>query len=127
MGAMGIGITLMTVRTGFRGRSPEAQKWRRLYKTKRWRELRKAHLARHPLCQCPHHKERDTAALATVVDHAVAHKGDPKKFWNRAALRSMTKECHDRFAQSRDKGGAGFLKGCGPNGEPLSDDHPWYN
>lgn len=96
-----------------------------LYKTARWRRLRKQQLARHPYCQCPHHKNEKV--LAEVVDHIEPHKGDKRKFWNTRNLQSMTKSCHDSMKQSQERGGAGFDRGCGPDGLPLNPDHPWYN
>lgn len=48
-------------------RSPEAEQYRKLYKTARWRKVRLAQLARQPLCEnCLKHG-RVTAA--TVCDH----------------------------------------------------------
>lgn len=38
----------------------------------------------------------------------------------------MTKECHDIFKQSQEKGGHGFDMGCDELGEPLNKDHDWY-
>jgi 5-methylcytosine-specific restriction endonuclease McrA len=61
-----------------------------------------------------------------VVDHKVPHKGDLRLFFNPKNLQSMTKECHDRFKQSLEKGGAGFDKGCDAGGQPLNKDHSWY-
>jgi 5-methylcytosine-specific restriction endonuclease McrA len=60
-----------------------------------------------------------------VVDHIEPHRGDRRLFWNTSNLQSMTKVCHDRFKQSQEKGGAGFLVGCDEDGWPLSEDHPW--
>ena len=104
----------------------ESAAWQSWYKTKRWQRLRKAQLARHPYCQCPHHRGQDKLATATVVDHITPHKGDTTLFWSTRNLQSMTKQCHDSFKQSQEKGGAGFYRGCGPSGEPLSHDHAWY-
>ena len=65
--------------------------------------------------------------LASVVDHIDPHKGDERKFWNARNLQSMTKQCHDKFKQSQEKGGAGFDMGSNADGTPLNPDHPWYN
>lgn len=99
---------------------------RNLYKTARWRKMRAQQLARKPFCQCPHHKGTDKSARATVVDHTKPHRGDPRLFWDVRNLRSMTKLCHDRFKQSEEKGGTGFLRGCDERGIPLSEDHHWH-
>lgn len=100
---------------------------KRLYKTSRWRRLREAQLSKQPLCECPHHKGKDPSAVATVVDHIRPHRGSPKLFHDPANLQSVTKECHDRYCQSRDKGGPGFDAGCDDTGEPLNAAHCWYN
>lgn len=99
--------------------------WRRLYKSARWQKLRKAQLAKAPLCECPHHKGKDATAVATVVDHITPHRGNTRLFYDPANLQSMAKECHDRFKQSQERGGAGFLAGCDESGVPLSEDHHW--
>lgn len=62
---------------------------------------------------------------ANVVDHKIPHRGEPRLFWDRANLQSMWKPCHDRFKQSQEKGGAGFLSGCDENGWPLDASHEW--
>lgn len=100
-------------------------KWDKLYKTKEWKQLRQAQLARCPYCQCPHHKGQQVKA--NVVDHIVPHKGNMRLFIKPDNLQSMTKQCHDKFKQSREKGGNGFLMGCDENGLPLSKDHNWYD
>lgn len=95
-----------------------------LYDTARWRRMRASKLARHPHCQCPHHRHKRRPA--SVVDHIVPHKGNRRLFFSWSNLQSMTKECHDRFKQSQEKGGHGFDQGCDDSGQPLNPDHPWY-
>ena len=97
-----------------------------LYRTKRWKDLRRSQLDRHPLCQCPHHKGKDVTAVADVVDHIRPHRGNARLFWDARNLQSMTKACHDSRKQSEERGGAGFLQGCGPDGQPLDESHPWH-
>ena len=99
--------------------------WGKWYKTRRWKDLRARQLARFPHCQCPHHKGQSIPA--DVVDHIVPHKGDTRLFHDPRNLQSMTKECHDRFKQSQEKGGSGFLKGNDEYGNPLSRDHEWWD
>ncbi|QCN96656.1 HNH endonuclease (plasmid) [Azospirillum argentinense] len=80
---------------------------RALYKTARWRTLRAAQLAAHPLCQCEACDEgRRRITPATVVDHIRPHRGDEGLFFDPANLRSMAKPCHDRKT-ARDDGGFG--------------------
>jgi 5-methylcytosine-specific restriction protein A len=99
--------------------------YRRLYKTAQWKRLRAAQLHRFPMCQCPHCQ--GGGLKATVVDHITPHKGDRMLFFDRRNLQSMNKECHDRFKQSQEAGGAGFLQGCDENGWPLSREHHWHS
>jgi 5-methylcytosine-specific restriction enzyme A len=96
----------------------------KLYKTKRWKRLRRHQLALRPYCQCPHHDGQQVTA--DTVDHIRPHRGDLRLFWDQRNLQSMTKECHDRWKQSLEKGGHGFMKGCDESGAPLSKDHHWY-
>jgi len=39
-----------------------------------------------------------------VVDHVIAHKGDPALFWNPANWQAMAKLCHDRKTVREDGG-----------------------
>ena len=110
-----------TLRDNRRSETGQAvQKW---YRSKRWAKVRAQQLAQQPYCQCPHHKGQ--RVKAEVVDHITPHRGDERLFWNTSNLQSMTKQCHDSFKQSQEKGGAGFLKGCDASGFPLSHEHPW--
>lgn len=94
------------------------------YKLARWQKMRKVQLSRHPMCQCPHCKEKGD--VATVVDHKVPHKGNRKLFWDKTNLQSMSKSHHDSMKQSAEKGGFGFNKGCNEDGTPLNSEHSWY-
>lgn len=99
-------------------------RWDKLYKSKRWQKLRAQQLARYPFCQCPHHIGQQVKA--EVVDHKTQHRGDLALFYDARNLQSMAKECHDKFKQSQEKGGKGFLQGCDAKGNPLSNEHEWY-
>ncbi len=96
-----------------------------LYKTKRWKRLRKEQLRKHPFCQCPHHY--GLKELADVVDHKTPHKGNRRLFFKASNLQSMAKTCHDKFKQSQEKGGHGFDMGCDEQGNPLNQDSEWYD
>lgn len=61
-----------------------------------------------------------------VVDHKIPHRGDLKLFWDSRNLQTMTKPCHDKFKQSQEKGGAGFMMGSDEHGMPLNMEHEWY-
>jgi 5-methylcytosine-specific restriction enzyme A len=60
----------------------------------RWRRARLDFLRRHPLCVACGKKGR--LEPATVVDHAVPHRGDAALFWNRANWAALCGTCHNR-------------------------------
>ena len=60
----------------------------------RWRRARAAYLACHPLCR--HCGAQGRLEPATVVDHVVPHRGDPRRFWDEANWAPACKRCHDR-------------------------------
>jgi 5-methylcytosine-specific restriction protein A len=64
----------------------------------RWRKLRAAYLATHPVCEC------GCGYAATVVDHRTPHNGDPGLIFSWDNLQAMTKPCHDRKTAARDGG-----------------------
>ena len=60
----------------------------------RWRKARKAFLQLHPLCaEC---MKEGKLTPATVVDHIVPHRGDPRLFWDEKNWQPLCKDCHDR-------------------------------
>ena len=77
----------------------------KLYTHRRWRNVRRRHLDRHPLCVMCAKEQRVTAA--TVVDHIVPHRGDMVLFWDQNNLQSLCKPHHDVTKQSLEKGGEG--------------------
>lgn len=94
-----------------------------LYKSALWRKMRLRWLRKHPMCQCPHCK--GSGLPAAVVHHKQPHKGDRRKFFDSRNLTSMAKVCHDRFQQSEERGGIGFLGACDEKGWPLDPSHHW--
>jgi len=86
-------------------RSPEAQAYRKWYKTYRWQQRRKRQLDANPLCaNCLKHG-RTTAA--TVADHIEPHKGDYEKFWNgplQSLCDALPWRCHSSIKQSQERG-----------------------
>lgn len=70
----------------------------------KWQQARASYLSRNPLC-CECEKNGRTT-LATVVDHVVAHKGNPGLFWDRKNWQPLCKPCHDRKT-AREDGGFG--------------------
>ena len=54
---------------------------------RRWRKLRRWHLARNPLCEeC---LKMNRTVPAKHVDHIEPHRGDSVKFWNPDNLQSL--------------------------------------
>jgi 5-methylcytosine-specific restriction enzyme A len=102
-------------------RSPEAQLYRKLYKTARWQRLRERQLAEHPLCERCLKRRRVTAA--TVVHHVEAHRGDTFKFFG-GPFESSCAECHDRDAQSEER--IGYSREIGADGWPVDPRHPQH-
>ena len=91
-----------------------------LYNSRRWRKLRAAQLARHPLCKMC--EDQGAVEPATVADHVVPHGGDLDLFW-RGELQSLCAACHDRHKQVLEKGGEAM--GCDADGLPLDNKHFW--
>lgn len=95
-------------------RSEEAAKYRKLYKSARWRNLRHYQLSLHPLCAwC---LERDEVTEATEVHHAIPHRGDEVLFWGGPFL-STCKPCHSSRGQREDLGQTVVVFGA--DGWPL--------
>lgn len=59
-----------------------------------WQRESKRFLDAHPLCADCEERERITAA--TIVDHIVPHRGDPKLFWDRKNWQGLCETCHNR-------------------------------
>lgn len=60
----------------------------------RWNKARRVFLAAHPLCEECLKEGRYTKA--TVVDHIIPHRGDPKLFWDESNWQALCKKCHDK-------------------------------
>jgi hypothetical protein len=101
-------------------RSPEAERYRKLYKTALWARIRKQRLTEQPLCE--RHLKRDELVPATVVHHVEAHKGDPVKFFG-GPFESICKPCHDSDAQQEER--IGYSPEIGADGWPTDPRHPF--
>ncbi len=73
---------------------------------KRWQRYRLTYLQEHPLCECEECKKLGRSLPATVIDHKIAHKGDPVLFWDPNNHQAMAKRCHDKKT-AREDGGFG--------------------
>ena len=95
-------------------RSPEAQAYRKLYKTAEWARRRADQLAREPLCwMC---SAQGVVRVATIADHKTPHRGDPVAF--QGPLRSLCKVHHDATKQREEKRGTSI--GVDVHGYPLT-------
>lgn len=86
----------------------------RLYRTRRWAELRKRKLRDQPLCEeC---LRFNVTKGAEVVDHVVPHRGDMALMYDYENLESLCKSCHDSKT-AREDGGFGNRKRERPDRE----------
>ena len=70
----------------------------------RWTKARATFLRQHPWCvMC---MRAGQYLRATVVDHIVPHRGDPKLFWDEANWQPLCKRHHDGDKQREERGSA---------------------
>lgn len=95
--------------------------YKRLYNSKRWKDLRAIQLRGKPMCHyCSLLSKR---TIAMVVDHIKPHRGDEALFFDPENLQSLCKLCHDAAKQQLEK--SGVLRGCDQRGVPLDSGHHW--
>jgi 5-methylcytosine-specific restriction endonuclease McrA len=79
-------------------------KWRRWYKTSRWRKLRMQILIRDMFtCQMSGCGRIEVNSSLLVADHKVQHHGDEDLFWNPSNLQCLCKPCHDGIKQRMER------------------------
>ena len=84
----------------------------------RLQKIREEHFSENPLCVMCQAQGRTT--IATDLDHIVPlYKGGKDEPENRQGLCTS---CHE-VKTRRDMGQS--VKGCGPDGIPVDDEHPW--
>jgi 5-methylcytosine-specific restriction protein A len=44
---------------------------------------------------CTQSERRGRRVIAEVIDHIVAHRGDPQLFWDETNWQPLCKACHD--------------------------------
>ena len=93
--------------------------WRNLYKTARWKALRKAQLQSNPLCRMC--LDSNMTRAADIVDHVEPHRGDLVKFFE-GKLQSLCKKHHDSAKQREE--GRGYSTQAGYDGWPTDPKHP---
>lgn len=120
---------MRTSRPRVERRTPEAGKYRKLYKTPGWRSLRRRKLKTNPLCErC---EAKGFVVPATVVNHRIPHKGDLKLFWDWDNLESACADCHDGPIQSEERTGrpndrVGYVTDVLDCGLPADNRHPFF-
>jgi len=106
-------------------RTPEAEAYRKLYQTKRWKHLREVALLRDLFtcqrCGC-HLKRGRTHPQSAVVHHIKAHKGDLELFYDSGNLQSVCWTCHSGAIQSEEA--RGYSTEIGQDGWPVDANHP---
>ena len=66
-----------------------------------WQKARKKYLQSHPLCvEC---MKEGRYVKATDVDHIIAHRGDPKLFWDQSNWQSLCHRHHSIKTNAEDK------------------------
>lgn len=81
--------------------APDEREWRKWYSLAKWKRLREAVLTAQPLCErC---LVSEIVTEATVVHHAVPHRGDWEKFWA-GPFEALCKPHHDSHGQLEDHG-----------------------
>ncbi len=93
--------------------------WRFL-RTREWKRLRAAHLAREPLCrQC-----LPRPVPAVDVDHIKHPEGDWSLARDPKNLQALCRNCHNAKTRA-ERGRAIRPKGCDAAGVPLDPAHAW--
>lgn len=103
-------------------RSPDAEAYRKLYNSSRWRKLRWDVLVRD-LFTCQRCKRMTASTSKLVADHIKEHKGDPDLFWSEVNIQCLCKLCHDGAKQSEERGGRPrpMPLSFGSDGWPVGD------
>lgn len=91
-----------------------------LYNSKVWRDLRRVHLARHPLCAWCLKQGRLVAG--NTVHHKIPHRGDWTLFNDSNNLETLCARCHSADAQQSEV--IGYSSTVGDDGWPVDPKHP---
>ena len=97
------------------------------YNTANWQRLRKAKLARDPMCEgCLPHRYTS----ASHVDHVHPISDGGPAFPGLDGLRSLCPSCHSAKTARGPEAGAVRSgkprKGCDSEGNPVDPQHPWH-
>ena len=86
-------------------------------RSREWKDIRRAHLQREPLCR--HCRLSSRTTLAREVDHVKHPNGNWDLARDPANLQSLCKPCHTRKTRGRP------LVGNDASGRPIDPEHPW--
>ena len=109
-----------------RWRTPEAEAYRKLYKTKHWQVLRRRALLRDGF-RCQHNgcgamlKQGRSHPHSAVVHHIEPHKGDLDLFFDYNNLQAVCWTCHSGHIQSIEA--RGYDTTIGDDGWPVDPKH----
>ena len=109
----------------FMKRSRSAERYRRLYHTKQWRQLRGTILTRDGFrCQrCGVTLTNGRSdPRSTVVHHREPHRGDETLFFDASNLEAVCWQCHSGAIQSQEA--LGYDTTIGSDGWPVDARHP---
>ena len=94
--------------------------WKKLYDSKLWKDLRRVHLGKHPLCAwC---LKQGRTRQANTVHHKLPHRGDMGLFNDPNNLESLCPSCHSGDAQQQEV--RGYSATVGDDGWPVDPKHP---
>ena len=100
-------------------RSAEAQAYRHLYRTARWRRTRAAQLAAHPLCaMC-----LPRVVAATICNHEDKDSKATVEGFFAGPFSSLCAPHHDSTQQRQER--RGYVIGCDEDGTPRDPNHHW--
>ena len=108
-------------------RTPEANEYRKLYRTKHWAKLRAMVLHRDQY-KCQHKgcgaflKQGTRSPRSAVVHHIKPHKGNLDLFYDINNLQAVCWSCHSGDIQSIET--KGYDTAIGDNGWPIDQNHP---
>lgn len=106
--------------SGYDRRSPEAEAYRKLYKTARWQRARTAQLRKHPVCnRC---RKRGRITIATVCHHTDKDSKSTVEGFFAGPFESLCAPCHDSDAQSEEA--KGYSSAIDADGWPTDPRHP---
>ena len=109
-------------------RSTTADEYRKLYYTKRWKQLRVKILTRDSY-QCQKCKTALTDGRSNphsaVVHHKTPHKGNLELFYDPINLEAVCWKCHSGALQSEEV--LGYSTEIGLDGWPTDENHPRFS